>query len=98
MDDEHIHRSHFVARGQDGRGGERCGPAENGNRYLQNLQAIRTVQEYLRASAEQHGVPVVPSYSLDATVSRVMELIVSATTDFPVPAGPRPERAGDLRP
>lgn len=89
VDDEQIHRSHFVARAQDARGRGRAGPRADPpqgateNRYLQRLDSIRTVQDYVRALALEHGVPVVPSYSLDATVSRVMELVVSATTDFP---------------
>lgn len=86
VDDEHIHRSHFVARGQEAH--SRTGPAVDhgdavGNRYLDRLDAIRTVQGYVRSLSREHGVPVVPSYSLDATVSRVMELVVSATTDLP---------------
>lgn len=84
VDDEQIHRSHFVARAQDARSSERLGaPRPGTNRYLERLAAIRTVQDYVRALAREHGVPVVASYSLDATVARVMELIVSATTDFP---------------
>lgn len=80
VDDEAIHRSHFVARSQDNR-------SQRDRDYLQHLAAIRTVQSYVRALATEHGVPVVASYSLDATVSRVMELVVSATTE---PHGARP--------
>ena len=88
VDDEQIHRSHFLARAQDARGRDRSGhdPARaDSNRYLERLGAIRTVQDYLRSLAVEHGVPVVESYSLDATVSRVMERIVSATTELPSP-------------
>lgn len=98
VDDEQIHRSHFLAREQDAHGrGRTVGgdPRRDptvANRYLQRLDAIRTVQDYVRALAVEHGVPVVQSYSLDATVSRVMEFIVSATTDFssPAPCGRTP--------
>ena len=75
VDDEHVHRSHFVARSQDTR-------AQRQNRnYLDYFTQIRTIQDYVRALAIEHGVPVVPSYSLDATVSRVMQLIVSDLTE-----------------
>lgn len=87
IDDEQVHRSHFVARAQDVRGRAESDSGQQGepssNRYLDRLPAIRTVQGYLRALSAEHGVAVVPSYSLDATVSRVMELVVSATTDLP---------------
>lgn len=75
VEDEHIHRSHFVAREQDTR-------SRGLNRYLTHLGDIRKVQRYVRALAVEHDVPVVASYSLDATVSRVMELIVSQVSDL----------------
>jgi 2-phosphoglycerate kinase len=75
VDDEQVHRSHFVARSQDARS-----QRQNRN-YLDYFPQIRTIQDYVRALAVEHGVPVVPSYSLDATVSRVMQLIVSDLTD-----------------
>ncbi len=75
VEDEDNHRSHFIARDQDVR-------SRGLNRYLNHLDDIRKVQRYVRELAVEHRVPVVPSYSLDATVSRVMELIVSATTDL----------------
>jgi 2-phosphoglycerate kinase len=80
VDDEHIHRSHFVARAQDAR-------RRGHERYLESFDDIRKIQQYIAALAVEHGVSVVPSYSLDTTVARVMELVVSATTDQP---GPRP--------
>jgi 2-phosphoglycerate kinase len=81
VDDQLIHQSHFVARAHEARRrGER--------RYLTAFEDIRKIQDYIRALAIEHGVPVVPSYSLDATVSRVMELVVSATTEAPQPRRP----------
>lgn len=74
VDDEQVHRSHFVARAHESR-------ARGDDRYLRHLDDIRTIQEYLRMLGREHGVPVVGSYGLDATVSRVMELVVSATTE-----------------
>ena len=74
VEDEATHRGHFAARSSDIR-------SHRQRNYLDYLDAIRNVQSYIRALAVEHGVPVVPSYSLDATVSRVMELVVTATTD-----------------
>ena len=73
VDDEDIHRSHFMARENDAR-------AKKRRRYMDRLGDIRAVQDYVRALALDHEVPVVASYSLDATVSRVMELVVAATS------------------
>jgi 2-phosphoglycerate kinase len=74
VDDEQMHRSHFVARSQDTR-------AQRTQRnYLDYFGEIRLIQDYVRALAVEHGVPIVTSYSLDATVSRVMELVVSSLT------------------
>lgn len=98
VDDEQVHRSHFLARAQDAHGHNRSGGGSSGppgNRYLQRLESIRAIQDYVRALAREHDVPVVSSYSLDATVSRVMELIVSATTDFPAPRTTGTESGAD---
>jgi 2-phosphoglycerate kinase len=78
VDDVHIHQSHFVARAHEAR-------RRGDRRYHDHFTAIRAIQDYGRALAIEHGVPVVPSYSLDATVSRVMELVVAATTHPPRP-------------
>lgn len=92
VDDQQVHRSHFVARSQDTR-------AQRQNRnYLDYFTQIRTIQDYVRALAVEHGVPVVPSYSLDATVSRVMQLIVSdltERTDRPHPTNTTAASAAD---
>lgn len=76
VDEEQLHRSHFQARSQDARN-------RGADRYLRHFADIRKIQEYIRALADEHGVAVVPSWSLDATVSRVMELVIAAATDSP---------------
>ena len=74
VDDEQSHRSHFAARTQDAR-------SQRSTRdYLEYFTQIRHIQDYVRGLAVEHGVPVVPSYSLDATVSRAMQLVVSSLT------------------
>ena len=75
VDDEQTHRSHFVARSQDTR-------AQRQHRnYLDFFTEIRLIQEYIRALAIEHGVPVIPSYSLDTTISQVMQRVVSVLTE-----------------
>ena len=88
VDDEQIHKSHFVARSQDAR-------AQRQHRnYLDYFPQIRLIQNYVRALAVENGVPVVPSYSLDATVSRVTQLVVSSLTEATgQPAPPLPTAA-----
>jgi 2-phosphoglycerate kinase len=76
IEDEQVHRSHFVARASDvRRGGDQ--------RYLNHFDNIRKIQNYVHALALEHGVPVVSSHALDSTVQRVVELVVSAATDAP---------------
>ena len=70
VDDEELHRSHFVARA----GETRSRPSE---RYLDFFDNIRKLQKYVKSLALEHEVPIVPSYNLDATLSRVIELVVN---------------------
>ena len=94
VDDEQAHRSHFVARDQDTR-------ARRNRNYLDHFTEIRTIQNYLRSLAVEHGVPVVPSYSLDTTVARVMQLVVSELTDasdLPPPHVSAPDPAAQAVP
>ena len=39
-------------------------------------------QKYLKSMALQHGVPLVPSYNLDATLSQVIDLVVGRAIRF----------------
>jgi 2-phosphoglycerate kinase len=69
VDDEELHRSHFVVRADE----VRNRPSE---RYLDFFDNIRKLQKYIKSLALEHEVPIVPSYNLDATLSRVIELVV----------------------
>jgi 2-phosphoglycerate kinase len=69
VDDEERHRSHFVVRADE----VRSRPSE---RYLDFFDNIRKLQKYIKSLALEHEVPIVPSYNLDATLSRVIELVV----------------------
>ena len=69
VDDEEQHRSHLAMRGQDA-------VLRPGERYLDHFTNIRRLHKYLKSMALQHGVPLVPSYNLDATLSHVIDLVV----------------------
>jgi 2-phosphoglycerate kinase len=70
VDDVDAHRSHFLARAHD----NRSRPSE---RYLEFFDNIRNIQRYIKSLALERSVPVIPSYSLDATLAHVIELVVS---------------------
>jgi 2-phosphoglycerate kinase len=70
VEDEELHRSHFVFRADEARNR----PSE---RYLDFFENIRKVQKYVKSLALEHEVPIVPSYNLDATLSRVIELVMN---------------------
>ncbi len=69
VDDEESHRSHFVKRAHE----TRNRPSE---RYLDFFDNIRKMHRYVKSLALQHGVAIVSSYNLDATLSQVIDLVV----------------------
>lgn len=69
VDEAETHRSHFLRRARETRN-------RPPDRYLENFDNIRKLQRYIRSLALQHGVPTVPSYGLDATLSQVIDLVV----------------------
>ncbi len=78
VDETDVHRSHFLQRAREARNR----PAE---RYLELFDNIRKMQRYVKSLALQHGVPIVPSYNLDATLSQIIELVVGQAIEA-VPA------------
>jgi len=89
VDDEESHRSHFLMRAHESRNR----PSE---RYLDFFDNIRKLQKYLKSMALQHGVPLVPSYNLDATLSQVIDLVVGRAIDA-VPASSRSKKHTEKR-
>jgi len=83
VDDEELHRSHFQVRDQAVR-------SRPGERYLALFDNIRKQQRYVKSLALQHGVPIVPSYNLDATLAQVIDLVVNGAIEA-VPGGPAPD-------
>ncbi len=82
VDDEEVHRSHFVARSTDAAGR----PFE---RYLAEFSNIRKVQKYIRSQALSHGVPVVPNYHLDQALTAVIDLVIERAAARLQPRGGR---------
>lgn len=68
VDDEDLHRSHFLIRAHE----VRNRPSE---RYLDYFDNIRKQQKYVKSLALEHGVPIVPSNNLDDTLARVIDLV-----------------------
>jgi 2-phosphoglycerate kinase len=73
VEDEDLHRSHFVARSTD----SSSRPFE---RYQRGFPNIRRVQKYVKSQALTHGVPVIPNYSLDQALSALIDLVVERAT------------------
>jgi 2-phosphoglycerate kinase len=74
IEDEEIHRDHFVARAADHSGR----PA---TRYLDNFENIRRVQRYIKTQALSHGVPVIPNYNFDRSIAAVIDLVMERATE-----------------
>jgi 2-phosphoglycerate kinase len=92
VDDQELHRSHFMVRAQE----VRSRPSE---RQLEFFDSIRKLQKYVKSLAFHHGVPIVPSYNLDATLSQVIDLVVNQAIEAvpqvpndPLPASKRGAR------
>jgi 2-phosphoglycerate kinase len=79
VDDPDAHRSHFLARAHDNR-------SRPSDRYLDFFDNIRTIQRYVKSLALERSVPIVHSYSLDATLAQVIELVVSRAMEGIPPA------------
>lgn len=95
VEDEDVHRSHFVARWADHDGR----PA---TRYLEGFENIRRIQRYIKSQALSHGVPVVPNYDFDRSLAAVIDLVMEKATERaaqmrPSADGPARAREGSRR-
>jgi 2-phosphoglycerate kinase len=68
--DEAAHRAHFHLRSL-----QAPRPPE---RYLQAFDRIRSLQDYLIERAEEAGIPTIDGRGLEATLKRVMEMVLDA--------------------
>lgn len=73
VEDEDVHRGHFVARSTDS-------SARPFDRYVRNFDNIRRVQKYIKSQALSHDWPVIASYNLDQTIGAIIDLIVEKAT------------------
>lgn len=71
VDDEQQHRSHFEIREVETEG------ARPFQRYLDNFESIRKIQDYVLDLAAEKKVPVFPCYSMDATISAVLDFVIN---------------------
>jgi 2-phosphoglycerate kinase len=74
VEDEEMHRGHFVARSADS-------AARPFDRYLTNFQNIRRVQRYIKSQALSHDWPVLASYNLDQTIAAVIDMVVERASE-----------------
>jgi 2-phosphoglycerate kinase len=80
VEDEDVHRTHFLARSADHSGR----PA---TRYMNGFDRIRRVQRYIKSQALSHGVPVIPNYNFDHTLAAVLDLVMDRVTERATRAG-----------
>jgi len=71
IEDEEQHASHFWVRDAHSEG---LRPVQ---KYLDGIQDIRTVQEFIIDQARRSGVPVVENGSVELSIGTVMELVLS---------------------
>ena len=74
VDEEDLHHSHFETRGIDS-------PSRPADRYEAGFENIRKVQKYIKSQALSHGVPVIPNYNLDQTLTAIIDLVVARATE-----------------
>lgn len=90
VDDPAVHRSHFISRAREA-------ADRRVDRYLDHFEHIRKIQHYIKSLAEEHGIPVVPSYSLDTTLGHIIELVVGEAVRAVPPDSQDREEQGSSR-
>jgi 2-phosphoglycerate kinase len=81
VEDEEVHRTHFLARSTDHSGR----PA---TRYLKGFENIRRVQRYIKSQALSHGTPIIPNYNFDHTLAAMIDLVMERVTERAQQASP----------
>lgn len=71
VEEEQQHRSHFEIREVETEG------ARPFSRYVDNFRNIRKIQEYVLGLAAEKNVAVFPCYSMDVTVSAVLDYVIN---------------------
>ncbi|HVM33757.1 MAG TPA: hypothetical protein VM784_00225 [Actinomycetota bacterium] len=70
VDDEDLHKSHFYLRSREAR-------QRPSDRYLHAFKKIRRLQKYMMSSALMRGVPVVSHYDFDATLTQIIDHVIT---------------------
>jgi 2-phosphoglycerate kinase len=70
IDDEDLHRGHFYRRDRDT-------GARGSERYLKAFKKIRKIQKYMVSSALMRGVPTISHYDLDATLTQIIDHVIT---------------------
>ena len=76
IDDEDAHAAHFWIRDASS-GGER--PVK---KYLDRLDDIRRLQDWVVERAHEYGVPVFENSDVDSTVSAVIDLVLGSAAEL----------------
>jgi 2-phosphoglycerate kinase len=71
VDDARQHRSHFEIREVETEG------ARPFARYVDNIDNIRKIQDYILKLAAERDVPVFPCYNMDQTIGSVLDFIIN---------------------
>ena len=72
VENEDVHRTRFHVRDQ------LTGGVRAMDKYLEQLYAIRQIQDYLVERAEKHRLPVVESSNIDRATTAVLELVLAS--------------------
>lgn len=76
VQDEDRHRGHFYVRDQETDG------VRSLARYLDNIDKIRRVQDYLMEKALEEGIPVIDNESIDKTINTVMGIVLETVSEY----------------
>ncbi len=76
IEDRETHASHFYIRGAASEG---LRPVQ---KYLDRLDDIRRIQDFIVRRARREGVPVIENTDIDRAISSVLELVLSGAERF----------------
>lgn len=81
VDNLQLHKDHFLIRDIETRGSRPF------LKYIQNIDNIRKIQDYIVSLAQEHGVKIVNSYNLDLTLNEILDYMNEVLIrEFEVPA------------
>ncbi len=77
VNDAEQHKSHFYVREIEG------APNRPHDKYIENFENIRKIQDYTKRLAKAQKVPVFGSYNLDQTVAKIMKYTLDLIFEAP---------------